>query len=120
MLVLSFLSWWYGPGWKQVFGSLGPRLKGVLTGFSVTQLLRTLAQPWRRIITYPGASLDAKVKAWGDNMVSRAIGFTVRFFVLLAALLVLIATAVLTIAEVIVWPLLPLAVPGCLIVGLVL
>lgn len=120
MLVLSFFSWWYGPGWKQVFTSLGPRLKGVLNGFSVTQLLRTIAQPWRRIITYPGASLDAKVKAWGDNLVSRAIGFTVRFSVLLVALLALIATTVLTIIEVIIWPLLPLAIPGCLIAGLLL
>lgn len=120
MLVLSFFSWWYGKGWKQVFVSLGPRLKAVAVNFSVVQLLRTLFQPWRRIISYPGASLQAKVQAKLDNLVSRVIGFIVRFFVLVGALLAAIGVAILTILEVILWPLLPLAIPGCLIAGLVL
>ncbi len=115
MLVLSFFSWWYGRGWKMVLDSFGPRLKNVAINFSVAQLLRTLFQPWRRIISYPGASLDAKIRAWGDNLVSRAIGFVVRFCVLVAALFTFIFVALFTVVEVIVWPLLPLAVPGCLI-----
>jgi hypothetical protein len=120
MLVLSFLSWWYGPGWKQVFGSLGPRLKGVSASFSVAQLLRTLFEPWRRIVSYPGASLEAKIRAWGDNLVSRAIGFVVRFSVLVCAFFAVIFVGLFTILEVVAWPLLPLAIPGCLIAGLVL
>ena len=91
-----------------------------MNSFSVVQLLRTLVQPWRRIVTYPGASLDAKVKAKLDNLISRAIGFVVRFSVLLAAVLTLAVVAILTVVEVIIWPLLPLAVPGCLIAGVVL
>ena len=118
MLVLSFLSWWYGRGWKQVWGSVGPRLHGVMTSFSVKQLAKTLFQPWRRIITYPGASLAEKFKAWGDNAVSRAVGFTVRAGVLLAAFVTLVAVTVVTIIEIIAWPLIPLAVPGLLIAGL--
>jgi hypothetical protein len=120
MLVLSFVSWWYGRGWKQVFDSFGPRLKSVSVNFSVAQLTRTLFQPWRRIISYPGASLQAKMQAKLDNLVSRAIGFTVRFFVLLAALFAVIGIAILTVIEILIWPLLPLAIPGCLIAGLVL
>jgi hypothetical protein len=120
MLVLSFFSWWYGAGWKQVFQSLGPRLKTVAVNFSVAQLLRTLFQPWRRIISYPGASLQAKMQAKLDNLVSRAIGFVVRFFVLVGALFAVIFVALFTIFELILWPLLPLAIPGCLIAGLVL
>jgi hypothetical protein len=120
MLVLSFLSWWYGPGWKHVFQSLGPRLRSVLVGFSVVQLLRTLFQPWRRIISYPGASLQAKLQAKLDNLVSRAIGFIVRLFVLIGAIFTMLGVAMLTIFEVLLWPLLPLAIPGCLIAGLVL
>lgn len=118
MLVLSFLSWWYGRGWKEVLVSLGPRLRGVMSGFSVKQLAKTLFQPWRRIITYPGASLAEKFQAWGDNTVSRAVGFTVRAGVLLAASVTLAAVAVVTLAEIIVWPLVPLAVPAFLIAGL--
>lgn len=97
---------------------LRPRLRSVTAGFSVSQLARTLFEPWRRIVTYPGASLAEKFKAWGDNAVSRAVGFTVRAGVLVAAFLTLVTIAVITIVEIIVWPLLPLAVPGLLIAGL--
>ena len=100
--------------------SFGPRLTGVAEIFSVGQLLRTLFAPWRRIITYPGASLADKWHAWGDNMVSRVIGFVVRIFVIFAALVTIAAIAVLTAIEIVVWPLLPLAIPGCLIAGLAL
>lgn len=120
MLVLSFVSWWYGRGWKLVFDSFRPRLRSVAVSFSVAQLLRTLFQPWRRIISYPGASLQAKMQAKLDNLVSRGIGFIVRFTVLLGALLAFIGMAILTVIEILIWPLLPLAIPGCLIAGLVL
>jgi hypothetical protein len=119
MLVLSFLSWWYGRGWKEVLTGFRPRMRSVLDNFSVSQLARTLFQPWRRIVTYPGSSLAEKFRAWGDNAVSRAVGFTVRSGVIIIAFFVLIAVAVLTVVEIIVWPLLPLAVPSFLIAGLV-
>ena len=60
-------------------------LWSILNNFSVIQLTRTLFAPWRRIITYPGASIDEKFKAWGDNVFSRMIGFVVRLGVLIAA-----------------------------------
>jgi hypothetical protein len=118
MLVLSFFSWWYGRGWKHVASQLPHRLQTVATNFSFVQLLQTLFAPWRRIITYPGASLDEKLKAWGDNLFSRVIGFVVRIGVLLAGLLVLIITAVLWAGEIILWPLLPLLLPVCVVLGI--
>ncbi len=120
MLVLEFLSWWYGRGWKQVADSLLPRLSRVAESFSVTQLLKTLFEPWRRIITYSGASLGERFRAWGDNAFSRVIGFVVRIFVLIAALLIVIVTALLSLIELIVWPLLPPAIPILIIAGLVI
>ena len=119
MLVLSFLSWWYGRGWRLVFNSFGPRLRGVVNNFSVRQLLNTLFEPWRRIISYPGASLEDKMRAKVDNLFSRLIGFVVRSGVLVAALITLIIVALLTGIELVIWPLLPLAIPGCLIAGLI-
>lgn len=116
--MLSFFSWWYGRGWQQVASSFRPRLRSVNEGFSVAQLLRTLFEPWRRIISYPGASLEEKVRARIDNLFSRGIGFTVRLGVLIVAFLATVCIAVLTLAEIIIWPLLPLAVPVCLIMGL--
>jgi len=120
MLVASFFSWWYGVGWAKVMRSLEPRLQTVLDNFSVSQLLKTLFAPWRRIVTYPGRSLGERFRALGDNLVSRVIGFIVRIIVLLAAAVTLLIIVVLTLAEVIIWPLLPLAVPGLLIAGLVI
>jgi hypothetical protein len=119
MLALAFFSWWYGRGWRDVATNIGPRLSGVAASFSVTQLLRTLFAPWRRIITYPGDNLSTKLHALGDNIFSRAIGFVVRLLVLLAALIVIIVTLVFSVAELVVWPLLPPAVPILLIMGLV-
>ncbi len=118
MLVLSFFSWWYGRGWREVANSFVSRLQGVASTFSVTQLLRTLFQPWRRIITYPGDSLADKFHAWADNVFSRAIGFVVRLIVLFAALVLTIVVATFSLVELIIWPVLPIAVPVLIIMGL--
>lgn len=83
--------------------------------FSVPTLARTMFAPWRRIITYPGAGLDAKLRAMGDNMVSRAIGFTVRLLVLSAALVTLTLVSIIGVLQIILWPL----VPPAIVVGLV-
>lgn len=120
MLVLSFFSWWYGHGWAQVAANVRTRLQGISDAFSVGQLLRTLFAPWRRIITYPGSSLAERFRAWGDNLFSRIVGFIVRLIVLLAALVIVLLTAVYSLIELVLWPLLPVAIPGCLIAGLVL
>ena len=119
MLAVSFFSWWYGRGWRQVATSFGSRLSGLANTFSVSQLLRTLFAPWRRIISYPGASLDERLRAWSDNMFSRAVGFVVRLIVLFTALLAAIVVVIFSLAELVVWPLLPIAVPVLIIMGLV-
>ncbi len=119
MLVASFFIWWYGRGWKQVALSIKPRLSSVAYTFSVTQLLRTLFAPWRRIITYPGSSLGERLKAWGDNIVSRTIGFLVRLIVLGAALVAITTVSLLSVIELILWPLLPPAIPLLIILGIV-
>jgi hypothetical protein len=117
MLVAAFFSWWYGPGWKGVISSFGPRLKGVRESFSVDLLVPTLFAPWKQITSQPGRSLEDRFHAWADNTFSRIIGFIVRSGVLFAALVSLVAVMLLTILEVIVWPLLPLAIPLLLILG---
>jgi hypothetical protein len=117
MLLTDFFGWWYGRGWGQIIASLGRRLGATAANFSVGQLLKTLFSPWRRIITYPGASFQARFRAWGDNLFSRIIGFFVRFFVLIGAAATLAVIAVLSLAEIIIWPLLPLAVVAFIVKG---
>ncbi len=119
MLVMAFFSWWYGAGWKQVALSFQSRLQAVMVTFSVMQLLQTLFAPWRRIITYPGANINERARALADNLFSRLVGSMVRLLVLLAALLALLACGLLTLIEIIVWPLLPLLIPASLIAGII-
>lgn len=118
MLVLTFFSWWYGRGWLHVAGSYRRRLASVMASFSVRQLLQTLFAPWRRIITYPGASLGDRFRAWGDNIFSRAIGFVVRLVVLLCAGVIALLVILATTAEVLVWPVLPALGPVLIVLGI--
>lgn len=114
------MSWWYGNGWKQVVNSFSSRVNSIEDLFSVHQLIRTLFAPWRRIITYPGATLEDKFRAWGDNLFSRSIGFIVRFIVLFFASLIIFIVLVITLIELLIWPLIPPSIIGFLIVGALL
>ena len=118
MLIVQLFTWWYGPGWLQIVKNFWSRLIKVSHIFSVPILLRTLLAPWRRIITYPGAGLDAKLRALGDNLVSRAIGFNVRMLVLISAGLILLLTAFGGALLIIIWPLVPLLIPVLLLKGI--
>ena len=110
MLVVGFFSWWYSAGWMILSKNVQKRLQKTLAMFSVPSLMRTLFAPWKRIVTNPGAGLSAHLSAIGDNMVSRAIGFTVRLFVLIAALVSVLLVSVIGLAQIILWPLVPLAI----------
>lgn len=107
MLVLQMFAWWYGEGWRMAARSISRGIRGISRLFSVPILARTLFAPWKRIISYPGASLDAKLRAYGDNVVSRGVGFAVRFLVLLTALTTGTFVAVGGIVSFILWPLIP-------------
>lgn len=79
----------------------------VLLTFSIPVLLKTLFAPWRRIITPPGRGLDEKMRALGDNLISRAVGFVVRLFSLITALILVVLASVLGSVMVVIWPLVP-------------
>lgn len=118
MIALEILTWWYRQGWAQVAKNAEVRFFKVSHMFSVPILLRTLFAPWRRIVTYPGASIDAKLRAMGDNMVSRVVGFSVRAMVLFSAGVMLTITALLAAIQLLVWPLMPPAIVVFLIKGI--
>jgi hypothetical protein len=119
MMPLQLFIWWYSDGWKRA-ASLLPRLStGILQNFSVSSLAGTLFAPWRRIVSYPGAGLDAKLRAIGDNLVSRVVGFFVRLSVLLVAVLALLGSVIISIIWAILWPLLPISVVALIIRGVV-
>ena len=99
MFAFAFFKWWYGPGWSGVLHATTKRLLSLSEMFSVAILLRTLFAPWRRIITYPGAGLQERFRAFGDNLVSRFVGLFVRLSVLFCAFVFLVALIGLGLAE---------------------
>jgi hypothetical protein len=110
-MIVDLLRWWYGTGWMQAVHRVGSWTSHVEQTFSVSTLLRTLFSPWRRIVSGGGRSLDAKMRDALDNFVSRCVGAVVRSIVLLAAGLAGLAALVGGILMVLIWPLLPLAIP---------
>lgn len=114
MLVLGLFSWWYSQGWLLQMRKAQRRFIRTALLFSTPILLRTLFSPWRRIITYPGASLDAKLRAVIDNLVSRVVGFFVRLIVLISSFVALLAVAAIGLIIIVAWPLIPVAILGLL------
>ncbi|HTE22761.1 MAG TPA: hypothetical protein VK674_07055 [Candidatus Limnocylindria bacterium] len=108
-MIIELLRWWYGPGWILAFKRINTRTANVAHAFSAGTLLKTLFAPWKRI-QYTGKSFDAKMHAMMDNLVSRTVGFVVRLFVLIAALVMIAGSVLLSTAIVVAWPLVPLLI----------
>lgn len=119
MLAISLIKWWYTRGWITVFEDLKKRSRSILTEYSVTTLIKTLFSPWRRIVSLPGRSLQEKFFAAIDNLISRFIGFFVRLIVLIFAWLLVLIILIVSVIELIIWPLLPPAAVILLVIGVI-
>ncbi len=109
VLIFSIFGWWYSRGWRWVFTGAVKRLNTVQHSFSVGTLFRTLFSPWKQIV---GAStkdqpLNNKFQALLDSIISRFVGFMVRFFTLIAAFFSLVLMFLLGLLSVVVWPFIP-------------
>lgn len=111
MLIIDYFTWWYGKGltvfflwWKNILGFINYYL-------TPGEMLRTLFYPWKRDVVFYGESLDQKLKAILDNLVSRFIGFILRFFVLISFVVIYFIIIITLFFSVLVWlSLVPLSV----------
>lgn len=112
MLVVSFVQWWYGRGFKEYFAKFVDKLKDLADFFSIRLLIRNLFAPFRQIATERRANmpLNERLHAWADLMISRLVGATIRFFLLIIGTLLLIVRAVVGLVVMILWPLAPLVI----------
>lgn len=113
MFLVGLISWWYGRGWIGQWKRMASRFKTTLDFFSVGQLLATLFAPFRQISATSGnnGSFSAAMRAAFDKLISRIIGAIVRFFTILAGLVVISLQAVYELIIVIAWwfvPVVPL------------
>lgn len=108
MFILDAVSWWYSGGWVYMGKKNIASLKLVLDAFSISTLLLTLFSPFRETLTgVAQGSLGDKLRALGDRLFSRFIGFFVRIFVILAGLIVLLVISIFSLITLILWPLTP-------------
>lgn len=114
-MIFEMLRWWYGTGWLEATHRINSWTKGVARAFSISLLAKTLFAPWRRIVSGGGRSLDEKMRATMDNVVSRCVGFFVRLGVLVVAGISALAVFAVSVLMVGVWPLLPLLAIYCIV-----
>lgn len=112
MFLVGLISWWYGRGWVGQWKLMGHRFKATLDFFSIGQLLLTLFSPFRQISASPSgdASVPAMFRAFIDRTLSRVVGAFVRFFTIVAGLIVITLQAAYELFIMVAWwfvPLLP-------------
>jgi hypothetical protein len=107
LMVFELLGWWYGPGWAQAIKRIYKWAHGISLELSAGQLLHSLFEPWHRIVSAGGRSLDVKIKNFVDNLVSRGVGACVRSLVLITAAAAMIAAVIFGVFVAVVWPLIP-------------
>ena len=105
MLIVGFLSWWYGEGWKGFFQEFGQSLKGLADFFSVFTLLKTLFSPYRQISANGG---------FVDKLISRVVGAFARLILIIVGVIVMILDLVFGTILMIIWPTMPILPVVCI------
>lgn len=118
MIIFEWFGWWYTDGYRDLVGRIRDRIIRAWHYFSVSLLLKTLFAPWKRIITYPGKSIQERLRSAIDNLVSRLVGFGVRVIVIFTAIIVVVITTLVGVVLLVGWPLAPILVAVLIVMGL--
>lgn len=112
MLVISFVQWWYGRGFKEYLLKFFDHLKDIVDFFSIRLLIRNLFAPFRQIATEKRANmpLDARIRAWADLMISRMVGAAIRIILLIIGTIALVFRMIIGLIIMVAWPLAPLLI----------
>ena len=121
MVILEMLQWWYQRGWKIFLGKFSNQLKNAADFFSIRLLVTSLFAPFRQISAgeLTSSSLSARMTAFFDRLFSRLIGAIVRLILLIIGIVVIVLQAVFGVVAMILWPLVPFAVVGCVVLAVV-
>lgn len=111
MAIAEMFLWWYSRGWAAFLQKIRQGLSNVTDFFSMSDLVRTLFQPFRQISAGSASadsSLDLKFHMFIDRLVSRLIGFVSRLILLIAGTIIIIVGGILSLVLLILWPFIPL------------
>ncbi len=93
---MQFLSWFYTKGLDYYLTSWAGSINWVLHYFSPGLLLKTLFSPWKRMIeddNSPGFNFQKKFEIFTFNLISRGIGATVRFTLVIVGMVFVVIAA---------------------------
>ncbi|MBR1802276.1 hypothetical protein IJ768_03580 [Candidatus Saccharibacteria bacterium] len=108
MLAQGLISWWYVDGYKLFVNKLWTKLGDTIDLFSIGSLIKTLFAPYRQIAANEtGTSIDDKLLAFVDRLVSRLVGSVARIGIILAGIVVILIQFLGSILSLVIWPLIP-------------
>ncbi len=109
MILAEVFAWWYTTGWMRLVHRAGETIQGVMDFFSVSLLLGTLFDPFRQIDAgRVRGSLQEELRAFGNRLFSRIVGFFVRSITIICGLFCVVVVTIFGLLKLILWPLLPL------------
>ena len=119
---MIFWRWYYGRAVKDVLAGWRNFVIFVSEYFSIPLLFKTLFSPWKRDITKKPRGLDFKklFEYLTYNLISRGVGFFVRFVTILIGIIFLLLTAVAGAVLFIIWLVLPLIILGLFVMAIIL
>jgi hypothetical protein len=112
---MEFITWWYGRGYAELLSRISSFMKRLWMRFSVPTLAKTLFEPWRRITSDYGKSIQEKFRALLDNTVSRFVGLLIRISVIITAFIVMLLIVIAAGIILVLWPLAPLLIIGVIV-----
>ncbi|MGA2666531.1 MAG: hypothetical protein ABSE91_00380 [Patescibacteria group bacterium] len=117
--MITYLSWWYAQEPLYLWRSIKIVTKKIYLNFSITTLLRTLFDPWKRdVMAAENASLNVRFNILIGNLVSRLVGFVLRFFTIWAGLITTIGAFFIMVALFLIWLFLPILILFLMINGI--
>jgi len=121
-IALVFWRWYYGESVKDVLTGWKNFIIFAVNYFSIPLLLKTLLAPWKRDITKRPKGLDFKklFEYLVFNLISRGLGFLVRFATIVIGIIFLVFTIIGGAVFFILWLILPLILLGLLIFAFIL
>lgn len=117
-MAFLFLQWFYSDAPRRGVREGVRILANLMSFFSIPLLLGTLFAPWRRdTISLDRLPIRYWTQAILNNIVSRFIGFFIRFAVIVAGSCVLIGALIAEVAILVAWYGLPLLLIASLVYG---
>jgi hypothetical protein len=114
MLYINFFptlfSWWYSKGLNSLFEFLTVFFVHTSDYFSPLDIIANFFRPWKRNVSQKGRGLDALGEWFADNLVSRLVGFFMRFILILSYVVFLIFYLAFLVASILFWILMPFLV----------